>query len=367
MESSYYDSLCNMIIRPRRDSYSPECLGPRYILLQRAEDFKVVHSSIRLKNSRGLTLQCSFYEPFKSTQKASPCIVFLHGNSSSRVEALPLLDFILPQNFSLFCFDFSGSGKSEGEYVTLGYFERLDVKCVVDYLRKCGRVSGISLWGRSMGAVTALLYASIDPTIDAIVADSPFRNLEELAKDLMDGYFKIPKPIFSLGFSLFKLSVEEKAKMRIDELNVSNHLARVSRVPIMFVYGKEDDFIKPKHCLKLYEDYNGPKVLCPVEGNHHTPRSPLTIMKVLNFFVHQMTSQDGKILNASAFPTLQNRKTHSMACVSSSKEFVDHQRLSGFFSHSVIKGSSESSDPKHLEKVYFNSKAETHVKEPAAP
>jgi len=33
-------------------------------------------------------------------------------------------------------FDFSGSGMSEGEYITLGLKERFDVKFVIKYLRK---------------------------------------------------------------------------------------------------------------------------------------------------------------------------------------------------------------------------------------
>jgi hypothetical protein len=38
-------------------------------------------------------------------------------------------------------------------------------------------VSTIGLWGRSMGAVTALMYADYDPSIGGLVLDSPFSNL----------------------------------------------------------------------------------------------------------------------------------------------------------------------------------------------
>ena len=36
----------------------------------------------------------------------------------------------------LFCFDFMGSGQSEGEYVTLGFNEQHDLAEIVRYLRK---------------------------------------------------------------------------------------------------------------------------------------------------------------------------------------------------------------------------------------
>ena len=62
-----------------------------------------------------------------------------------------------------------GSGKSGGEYVTLGAHEVDDLGMAVAHLR--GRFSSctIGLWGRSMGAVTALLYSQRDPSIAGIV------------------------------------------------------------------------------------------------------------------------------------------------------------------------------------------------------
>ncbi len=42
-------------------------------------------------------------------------------------------------------------------------------------------MSAIALWGRSMGAATALLHSHRDPTIACIVLDSPFADLRQLA------------------------------------------------------------------------------------------------------------------------------------------------------------------------------------------
>lgn len=49
-----------------------------------------------------------------------PVIIYLHGNSSSRIEGLSLIEYLLPLGYSLFCFDFAGCGMSEGQYVSLG-------------------------------------------------------------------------------------------------------------------------------------------------------------------------------------------------------------------------------------------------------
>lgn len=62
--------------------------------------------------------------------------------------------------------------------MTFGGNETEDVRCVISYLRNNLRISKIGLWGRSMGAVTALLYAYIDSSICCLVLDSPFCDLQ---------------------------------------------------------------------------------------------------------------------------------------------------------------------------------------------
>jgi alpha-beta hydrolase superfamily lysophospholipase len=67
--------------------------------------------------------------------------------------------YLASRDITVFTFDFAGCGLSEGDYISLGYYERGDVDAVFRYLRELGTVSSIGIWGRSMGAVTALMYA----------------------------------------------------------------------------------------------------------------------------------------------------------------------------------------------------------------
>ena len=72
--------------------------------------------------------------------------------------------------------------RSEGEYISLGWYERDDVLAVIEYLRRENNphpTSTIALWGRSMGAVSAVLQAARDPGIAGVVLDSPFASLEQ--------------------------------------------------------------------------------------------------------------------------------------------------------------------------------------------
>lgn len=88
-----------------------------------------------------------------------PCVVYLHGNSGSRIDADDIVDCYLTQGISLLSLDFSGCGKSEGDYVTLGARERSDVEAALDYLEASPLVSCSGILGRSMGAATAILVA----------------------------------------------------------------------------------------------------------------------------------------------------------------------------------------------------------------
>jgi alpha/beta superfamily hydrolase len=54
--------------------------------------------------------------------------------------------------------DFSGSGKSEGNFVTLGINEENDLNYAIGFLDEVFTFKEYAIWGRSMGAVTALLY-----------------------------------------------------------------------------------------------------------------------------------------------------------------------------------------------------------------
>lgn len=84
----------------------------------------------------------------------------------------------------MFSFDFSGCGLSEGRYISLGWYERDDLAIVIKYLRESNKVSTIGLWGRSMGAITAMMHADRDPSIAGLVLDSGFASLRLLAEDL---------------------------------------------------------------------------------------------------------------------------------------------------------------------------------------
>ena len=199
-------------------------------------------------NRRGHFLECSHFEPYDEERVADslPVVIYLHGNCSSRLEALACVPILLPANITLFTMDLSGSGLSEGEFISLGWYERDDVELVVEFLRASQRASTIGLWGRSMGAVTSLLHGDRDPSIGGMVLDSPFTNLKSLSQELSRMHTKIPKWVGNMGISILKRTIKKKAGFDITNLSPIDHVDRCF-IPAFFAAACDDSFILPHH------------------------------------------------------------------------------------------------------------------------
>lgn len=118
-----------------------------------------------------------------------------------------LIEHVLAANMTLFCFDFPGCGKSEGDYISLGWYERDDVNVIINYLRKERKVSSIGLWGRSMGGATALFYSQRDPTIAGMVVDSSFADLSQLINEFALNLMGLPKFVANSAIKIVRASV----------------------------------------------------------------------------------------------------------------------------------------------------------------
>ncbi|KAK3189896.1 hypothetical protein Dsin_029457 [Dipteronia sinensis] len=280
------EQLVNFIIRPPRAEYDPnhDLLDQEFIL--KGKWFQ--RKDIEVKNSRGDDLKCSHYVPIDSPEgKPLPCVIYCHGNSGCRADASEAAIILLPSNITVFALDFSGSGLSGGEHVTLGWSEKEDLKAAVNYLRADGKVSLIGLWGRSMGAVTSLLYGAEDPSIAGMVLDSPFSNLVELMMELVDTY-KIRLPKFTVKFAIqyMRKAIQKKAKFDIENLNTIK-AANSCFVPALFGHAVDDDFILPHHSDRIFEAYVGDKNIIKFEGDHNSPR-PQFYFDSINIFFHNV-------------------------------------------------------------------------------
>jgi pimeloyl-ACP methyl ester carboxylesterase len=282
-----YDSLWKYIIRPPRYNYNENTLGPPSFLY-RGKIYQ--RKDYNLLSSMGYIMKCSLIEPDISNRPkdSMPLVLYLHGNGSSRVEGIHMIEELLKRDINIFLFDFPGCGLSEGDYISLGYHEKDDVGIIIDFIETLPGVGNIGIWGRSMGASTALLYAHKDQRIKAICFDSPFADFRKLAKELAVNHFNYPNFLIDTILNFLMKKIKKKNGLDINLLKPIE-TAKETFQPGMFIHAENDKLIGVKHTLEIYEQYLGPKCVYILEkGGHNTKRPDNLIKKIGKFFLRYL-------------------------------------------------------------------------------
>ncbi|KAH0789068.1 Clan SC, family S9, unassigned serine peptidase [Histomonas meleagridis] len=264
----YIEQAINAIIRPPRHEYNHEELP---LVLQVSEVNSVfLRHPVSFKNSRDINIIGSIYHAADfDPLHGGPCIVYLHGNASSQLEGQFLVPNFCPHGVFVFCFDFAGCGCSEGEYVSLGYFEQQDTEYLIQILHSTFHMGPFILWGRSMGAATALLVDH--PHVIAKISDSSFTSIIDMctaiASSLGIPNFVIPSVLWYL-----KKAVYSRAGFHLEDVSplTSRH---EFFVPVIFGHAQMDKFIPFEQCKRLYELYpSTEKHLMELPGGHNSVR-----------------------------------------------------------------------------------------------
>ena len=280
-----YENCWKFIIRPPRDEYVLYELDFPFNLVENP-DFIYIREDYTVLSKRGYLMECSFFRAdiTKRIPYIRPVVIYLHGNSSSRIEGTKMALFLLNKGIDLFVFDFPGCGKSEGEYISLGYYEKEDVSSIVDFVEKFPGVGKIGIWGRSIGAATALMYSYQDKRIKAQCIDSPFANFKDLAIKLCKQHIYIPEFVINTILYFLKKTIRKKNDLEIENLKPIE-FSKLSKTPAFFIHAMKDDLIPYEQTIKIYEEYSGIKSINITEGDHNTPRQKQLINKIITFFI----------------------------------------------------------------------------------
>ena len=283
-----YESLWKFIIRPPRDDYTESMLGRNYF---KYKGKKYHRKDYEIMSTQGYMMKCSFIEPVKEYRPSieMPVVLYLHGNSSSRIEGLNMAGELLKRNINLFVIDFAGCGMSEGEYISLGYHESHDVGNIINFLEKLPGVGAIGIWGRSMGAATAMIYAHRDPRVKAICLDSPFADFNRLAKELTLKQISLPGFLISGILTFVRSTILKKNGLDIDKLKPID-VAEKTFQPVIFVHAIYDELIDIQHSKDLCDRYGGQEksLKCCDKGGHNTNRNSMIINEIGSFFTKHL-------------------------------------------------------------------------------
>ena len=345
-----YETFWKFIIRPPRDIYPESLLGHPFFAYRNKN---YMRRDFELISSQGYKMKCSFVEPDPAERpcKEMPVIIYLHGNSSSRLEGLRTLEELLKRDINLFVVDLPGCGLSDGEYISLGYYESDDVGIIIDFLENFPGVGSIGLWGRSMGAATTLIYAHRDERVKAICMDSPFASFCRLAKELTNKYITVPGFLVDTMLSFIRGTIIEKNGLDIYKLNPIDY-APITFQPAMFVHAINDKLINIQHSIDISTIYGGERTLkCSDVGGHNSKRPEIIVKNIGEFFSKYLQDNNDEIISYEENSDLDENSPNKIS-LSENKDSKENTNISE--ENKIVNSSQEE---------YMNKKEEEDLKQ----
>jgi uncharacterized protein len=185
-------------------------------------------------------------------------LVYLHGVADNRASGAGVIERFIARGFDVVVYDSRAHGESEGKACTYGYFEKQDLRHVIDTLAP----GPVVLAGTSLGAAVALQEAAEDPRVSAVVAAETFSDLRTIATE------RAPF-VFTAGAirRAFELA-EQEAQFDVDAVSVVVAASRID-APVMLVHGEADTETRSGHSSRVFDALRGPKRLILVPGAGH--------------------------------------------------------------------------------------------------
>jgi len=194
-------------------------------------------------------------------------IIICHGVTMNKINSIKYMKLFLERGWNVLIYDHRRHGESGGKTTSYGYYEKYDLKAVVDWLKQQhGLDIKLGIHGESMGAVTTLLYAGmIEDGADFYIADCPFSDFEAQLRYRLNVEFRIPA-IFVMPIANLFLKLRDGYSIKdVSPISVVKSIKQ----PILFIHSAKDDYIPPEMTKQLYKMKEGPKKLFIAENGGH--------------------------------------------------------------------------------------------------
>ena len=239
-------------------------VGPRRKASSTPADYGLAYEDVTLATSDGLNLT-AWYIP---NEAGRGTVIYCHGHLNHRGQMLDQAAFLHEKGFAGLLIDFRRHGDSEGGLTTFGYYEWLDAQAALRYVvDERGEEGPVILWGISMGAGTALLTASREPEVGAVIAESSFYAASETLRSDLKGMFGLPTVPF--GF-LTGTITELRVGIKIDALDIGRAVSGLRDTSVLLVGGTDDRRMPLSNNERLFEVIPGEsKEIYVSEGATH--------------------------------------------------------------------------------------------------
>lgn len=231
-------------------------------------------------------------------RKKQPVVILLNGILD--VKESPVKKKIanaLLKKYVVVCFDYTygfGEGSGTAAAFTLSN-QVVDIQHVIEHVTRRGYVDPekVVLIGHCFGGMAAILHASFDERIKAVIAistpywfeDTRITRMEErdLSRIKLKRYFHIHED-------------QQEKEVRIDysffEDGMKRDMARAVRnltQPTLIIHGDQDASIPDKNAQEIYDRLPGEKQLEIIENMGHNPNTKdvTKLIELINAFLKQ--------------------------------------------------------------------------------
>ena len=232
---------------------------------------RLTREPIRIPSPRGYTLAGEYW-PVEGQSRG--IVILSHGITVNRNASLKYAELFQDLGFCCLAYEQCRHGESGGTFTTYGYYERYDLKAVVDWVRnRFGDHMRIGIHGESMGAAVLLQYAGlVEDGADFYISDCAYASIWEQLGYRLQAEMHLPQwPLLHLSAWLCRLRSGFVMKEACP-LKAVPHIGH----PVLFVHGEDDRYIPPAASMRLYQaKTNGPRGLLLVPGARHAQAQPV--------------------------------------------------------------------------------------------
>lgn len=215
-----------------------------------------------IKNQEGLLLHAKEVRGL-----GDKWVILVHGYMGRNSELVDAANKFLENGYNVLLPSLRCHARSEGETISMGYWESKDLIEWIQYIIKSQPHCEIFLLGISMGAATVMMATGTDlpKNVKAACEDCGYTSAWDEFSYQLKKLFKLPKfPIMYAADFVVRL----RGKYRIKKASPIEAVQK-SKVPTLFIHGTADDFVPTYMVYKLYDFANYPKELVLIEGGEH--------------------------------------------------------------------------------------------------
>ncbi|NCA66473.1 MAG: alpha/beta hydrolase, partial [Clostridia bacterium] len=193
--------------------------------------------------------------------------IFAHGYTSEKSETIKSAYEFYSNGYNTVSLDLRAHGESEGEWITMGWLDRLDIIQWINRVIAYDPIAEIVLHGVSMGSSAVMMVSgeALPLNVKAIISESGYTSAWDEFEYILDRFFQLPSDPYMYACDII---AKENAGFTFHEASAVKQVAK-SNTPILFIHGDTDSFVLSKFVYEVYEAANCVKDILVVEGAGH--------------------------------------------------------------------------------------------------